>query len=258
MPDRASLRVLLALLLFPGVGLAAELTIYRCTDDSGRLTLRDSPCQKGERQEARTMARPQDPPARPASPTAPAKSTPVPGAGLPSASITRVVVVTPSGPMFECMAQDGTTYLSQTGEGEPRWLSTLSYGHAPSGSHRRPGHGGLPEVARPRTLDGRVASQRKFDSVGRPTTRPTLQRPGAPTQPLDPVFHHGYAYGYDYGTWVRDECHPLPQAEMCARLRDRRFQLDRRYNSALQSERSRITQEQRGIDARLSTDCGFN
>lgn len=236
--------------------MAAELTIYRCTDDTGRLTLRDSPCLKGERQEARTMLRPQDPPARPAAPTPPARSAPAPVAGLPAASITRVIVVTPSGPMYECLAPDGTTYLSQTGEGEPRWLSNVSYGHLPFGSYRRPGHGGLPEVARPRTLDGRVAPQLKFDSIGRPTPRPTIQRPGAPTLPLDPGFPHGRDHGYGYGTWVRDECHQLSPAEVCARLRDRRFELDRRYNSALQSERVRITQEQRGIDARLSSDCG--
>ncbi|MDH1203932.1 DUF4124 domain-containing protein, partial [Stenotrophomonas maltophilia] len=43
--------------------------------------------------------------------------------------------------------------------------------------------------------------------------------------------------------------------EVCARLRDRRWELDRRYNSALQSERTAINNEQRGIDARLSRDC---
>ncbi|HDX0910980.1 TPA: DUF4124 domain-containing protein, partial [Stenotrophomonas maltophilia] len=37
--------------------------------------------------------------------------------------------------------------------------------------------------------------------------------------------------------------------------RDRRWELDRRYNSALQSERTAISNEQRGIDARLSRDC---
>ena len=44
--------------------------------------------------------------------------------------------------------------------------------------------------------------------------------------------------------------------EVCDRLRDRRYELDRRYNSALQGERVQITNEQRGIDARLDNDCG--
>lgn len=58
------------------------------------------------------------------------------------------------------------------------------------------------------------------------------------------------------GAWVRDECHPLPQAEVCARLSDRRYEIIRRYNSAMQSERRELEQEQRGIDARLANDCG--
>jgi hypothetical protein len=48
----------------------------------------------------------------------------------------------------------------------------------------------------------------------------------------------------------------LPPQEVCARLRDQRWELDRRYNSALQGERQAITREQRGIDARLDQDCG--
>ena len=60
---------------------------------------------------------------------------------------------------------------------------------------------------------------------------------------------------YPPGAWVRDPCQPLPAQEVCDRLSDRRYELDRRYNSALQSERAQITSEQRGIDARLASDC---
>ena len=56
--------------------------------------------------------------------------------------------------------------------------------------------------------------------------------------------------------WVRDECHALPQEEICARLSDRRYEIIRRYNSALQSERRQLELEQRGIDARIANDCG--
>ena len=38
-----------------------DVTIYRCTNASGALTLRDSPCLKGEQQDVRTMQRPRDP-----------------------------------------------------------------------------------------------------------------------------------------------------------------------------------------------------
>jgi len=57
-------------------------------------------------------------------------------------------------------------------------------------------------------------------------------------------------------TLIRDTCNVLPPKEVCARLTDRRWELIRRYNSALQSERRALETEQRGIDARLDRDCG--
>ena len=55
---------------------------------------------------------------------------------------------------------------------------------------------------------------------------------------------------------MREEGNPLPQQGVCARRRAGRGAGDRRYNSALQSERTKITEEQRVIDARLNADCG--
>ena len=57
-------------------------------------------------------------------------------------------------------------------------------------------------------------------------------------------------------TWIRDECHELPQPEVCSRLADRRYEIIRRHNSALQSEQRQLELEQRGIDARIANDCG--
>ena len=62
--------------------------------------------------------------------------------------------------------------------------------------------------------------------------------------------------GMGGGTWVRDTCHQLPPQEVCARLSHRRYEIQRRYYSALQSERRELDLEQRGIDARLANDCG--
>ncbi|RBG74854.1 DUF4124 domain-containing protein, partial [Xanthomonas oryzae pv. oryzae] len=78
----------------------------------------------------------------------------------------------------------------------------------------------------------------------------------------------GYQGGYNDGGYggtvivpygnvqIRDECHALPAQEVCARLADRRWELIRRYNSALQSEREDLSREQRGIEARQQRDCG--
>lgn len=215
---------------------ATELVIYRCTDAQGRLTLRDTPCRKGEQQQARTMQRPTDPRPRAASP----KPAPVAAAAAPER--TRVVVVTPPRPLYECVTPDGERYTSETDAGQPRWvpLWTLGYpvGHAAGPYYRRPTSG----------VHGRISG--RFGGDGRYDLRIGDRARHRPHPPV--------AVAYPAGTWVRDACHPLPLQEVCARLRDRRFELDRRYHSALQSERVRITTEQRGIDARLANDCGGN
>ena len=58
------------------------------------------------------------------------------------------------------------------------------------------------------------------------------------------------------GTWIRDACSALPQAEVCARLDDRRDEIRRRFFQAMPSERARLEVERRGIDARMDNDCG--
>lgn len=234
-----------ALLAAMASATAADVTIYRCTDVHGRLALRDTPCRKGERQQTREMRRPSDPAPRPA-----AKPTPT-VAPSTYAAPPRVVVVHPPRPLYECVSDDGDRYTSDTAEGNPRWVPLAVLGY-PMVSHHAmgPRHGDYAEHGyggyagrleyRDDAFRGRVDFGRSVRSPGPPLTYPPL----------------GVGYGYPAGTWVRDVCHALPQQEVCDRLRDRRFELDRRYNSALQSERAQISTEQRGIDARLNNDCG--
>ena len=57
------------------------------------------------------------------------------------------------------------------------------------------------------------------------------------------------------GYWLRDSCAPLPQAQVCALLTERRAEI-RRLNVARQaSERDALDAEAAGIDARLRADC---
>lgn len=239
MPAARARRLVLALLL---CGLApaapaeaAEVIIYRCTDAQGRLSLRDTPCAAGERQQATAMTRPVDPPPRPLPPVMPA-AAPAPAA----AARPRVVVVRTPRPMYECVRPDGERYTSDNGDGNPRLMPIVDVGY------------GLPVYpqTQPRNPLG--------DRVGAPA--PRLGDPAARLPRQRAAY---YPYGYDYGhgvyygsQWVRDECRELPQEEICARLRDRRYQLDRRYHSSLQSEQHRIIEEQRVIDARMNNDCG--
>ena len=230
---RLLLPALMALLALPAP--AAAQGVKRCTDAQGRETLRDTPCLPGERQRARTMLRPQDPAPRPAAPA------PDNRAATPPAPV-RVVVATAPRPLYECTTPDGERYESENAEGNPRWvpLWTLGYPIVTGVPYGRP-YGGP---------SGRV-------DIGGGDVRGTLRigdpRPMHPGRPA----HPGHAVvAMPAGTWVRDACHALPAAEVCDRLRDRRWALNTRYNSAMQGERAQITLEQRGIDARLDSECG--
>ncbi len=207
---------LLLLLAWPAS--AEDVTIYRCIAADGTLTLRDSPCAKGETQQVRSMVRPRDP----VRPVAPAKAAPSPPVA-PRPDV-QIVYRMPARPLYECVTSDGERYTSDNGEGNPRWQPLWTVGYR-GWSHRIDGgaHGGRPPYDRPGS--------------------------GSPALQTGVVLPIG-------GTWVRDECHPLPQQEVCSRLSDRRYEIIRRYNSALQSERRQLEVEQRGIDARIDNDCG--
>ena len=211
---------MLPLLLLPMLAAAQDVTIYRCLGPGGKLTLRDSPCSAGETQQVRSMQRPRDPVPRLAPVAAPA----LPAPAAPTREV-QVIYRTPPRPLYECLASDGQRYTSESDEGNPRWVPAWTLGFP-----YRPAHG---------------------SSGPRPTPMPGQHnRPG-----------HSHAPGVWLpagGTWVRDACHALPQEEVCARLSDQRYALIRRYNSALQGERRQLELEQRGIEARLSNDCGIN
>jgi hypothetical protein len=202
---------------------AAEVTIYRCVDANGRLTLRDTPCAKGERQQTRTMLRPKDAPPRPATP----RPRPVPERGVER---TRVVVAYPPRPLYECSTPDGERYTSDSPEGNPRWvpLWTLGYPVYPVYPREQAG------------VDFRIRNRHVDISGGRHLD----------TGPIHP------AAAYGAGTWIRDTCYALPQAEVCDHLVDRRDEIRRRFFNAMPSERDVLRIEERGINARLDNDCG--
>jgi hypothetical protein len=207
---------------------ADEVTIYRCTDAKGQLSLRDTPCRAGEKQESRSMVRPADPPPR-------AAPAPAPAVVHVREPAPRYVVVTPPQPLYECTAPDGERYTSDTSEGRPRWEPLWAFGHLayPYGSGG--GHSARVTFSRDSGTSSITGSARIGDHNRRPI---------------------GIVPAYPGGQWVFDECRRLPQAEICDRLRDERYELNRRWNIAQPSERTQIDRETRGIDARLANDCG--
>ena len=212
----------LSLVALPARLPAQDVTIYRCVDAKGNLALRDSPCGKGESQEVRSMQRPKDPPAGTAAIARPSPR-PVPAAAPPPV---QVVYRTPPRPLYECVTPDGKRYTSDNGEGNPRSVPLWTLGY-PARSH----HGG--------------GSHIQISGPDHATGGPWPPRPDS----------GGYYGGGAAYTLVRDECHALPQEEVCSRLSDRRYEIMRRYNSAMQSEIRQLELEQRGIDARINNDC---
>nr|WP_298122482.1 DUF4124 domain-containing protein [uncultured Pseudoxanthomonas sp.] len=115
---------------------ADEVTIYRCTDASGALTLQNSPCPKGMKQEARTMQgvntvpmAPAPPATSPASPAqaSPATATPAPVApAVPAtASTTRAL---PPPVLFQCTTHDKDTYVTEDSEPASRCVTLRTVG----------------------------------------------------------------------------------------------------------------------------------
>jgi hypothetical protein len=223
-PAGLPLLALLALSAAP-FAQATDVTIYRCTDASGHLALRDTPCRNGEKQEARSMVRPTDAPPRPA-----ITSTPATAAMREPAP--RYIVVTPPQPLYECITPDGDRYTSDTGEGRARWEPLWTYGYPAYPSRSGGGYSANLGV-RSGNVSGNVHIGERFPQ------HPPVIVPVVPS-----------------GQWVHDECHRLPQGEICDRLRDDRYELNRRWNIAQPSERAQIDRETRGIDARLANDCG--
>jgi hypothetical protein len=215
--------LLLAACALPGAHAADEVTIYRCVDAKGRLALRDTPCAKGEQQQTRTMLRPKDAPPQP---RVAVREAPQPApAAAPS-----VIYATPPRPLYECVTPDGERYASATGEGNPRWvpLWTLGYPVAPVVPRQRAG------------VDFSVRNRHVAVSGGSHVASETLYPIAA----------------YGAGSWIRDTCYALPQAEVCDRVRDRRNEVRRRYFNAQPSERDVLRVEERGLNARLDSDCG--
>ena len=227
-------------LLLPAGGAWAQaksadtVTVYRCTDAAGKQSLRDSPCPKGQKQQAREMRRPQDGPKAAVRAAPAAAPTAAPMAEVP-------VYRAPPLPMYQCTTPDGERYTSDTGDGNPRWVPywTLGYGYP-----RR--HGGN---------DAGRGDFRRAPPLGAGVSIP--RTPPLPT-PAPPVHRHPLPWpvASGGGQWIADACVLLPPSETCAVLRDRRDAIRTRFFNAQEKERDTLRIEERAINARLANDCG--
>ncbi|MEG3791210.1 DUF4124 domain-containing protein [Lysobacter sp. CCNWLW3] len=133
----------LALLALAGAAQAQQVTIYRCTDASGALTVQnDVACPKGSKQEKRVIgsaptvatppafvtpvARPPQP--APASAPAAVPQAPTPAASAQTAPATPVSDRLPPPTLFECRTFDNDRYLSDKGDPPERCAPLATVG----------------------------------------------------------------------------------------------------------------------------------
>lgn len=239
----------IAVVAAPAIAKDEAVTIYRCTAADGSLALRDSPCLSGERQQVLTMERPQDPPAQPEpEPAAELATAPAPAPAPPEV---RVVVVERPPTVYECVTPDGEHYTSNSPAGNPRWAPLWTLGFPTRYVPTYPGYPGPGDQhdTRGNSDNDYLHNDLVFDAIGRPTPEPSSDRPGVPQLPPGGVVR------LPPGTWIRDRCRPLSQAEVCVRLHDRYWQLRDDYFNAMQNERRRIDAEQQALNAHLAAEC---
>ncbi|SFK54335.1 hypothetical protein [Lysobacter sp. cf310] len=141
----------LVLLALAGAAQAQQVTIYRCTDASGALTVQnDVPCPKGSKQDKRvigsapTVSTPPSfvtpvagPPVPPPAPSAAPAATPAPSAAPANAAPKDNVAAgdrLPPPTLFECRTFDNDRYLSDKGDQPERCapLQTVGVNGGPS------------------------------------------------------------------------------------------------------------------------------
>ena len=237
-----------------------DVTIYRCTGADGSVAIGNVPCTRGSQQEVRSMLRPVDGAPPPAAAIAPESGQVAPP------PVVQYVVVEPAQPLYECVRADGSTYVNDTGIGEERWVAAWDgYGPVGFGVGSPAGHGHPGPAPRRPGIGNRGATT----AAGSGLSAPPVSRISIPPDPPRPDPgsasgpRPGPANGHGQGAWAgsaagtreRDPCHALPRAETCARLRDRREALGRRFFNAQQRERDTLRVEERGLNARIDRDC---
>ena len=139
---KAWLRCSLAFLFLAGPGLAATpapkpavkpakpapvstVTVHRCTDAHGQVTLQDDPCPPGSREQTREMTRPKDPP-KSAMPAPAIASTPAPAPLLQDERYAPPELIPPP-PMYRCISYDGIERFSENYDPNPRCEPIVLY-----------------------------------------------------------------------------------------------------------------------------------
>lgn len=123
----------LAIFLF-AVGPAAtqDITVYRCQDAAGRVTLQDEPCATGQSQTKREMTRPRDPAPQPA--PAPGQRPPAVDEPPAEPAAPPSPLPYPPPPLFQCTNYDGDVRYSEDYDPETACVPLAVLGYDMRGS----------------------------------------------------------------------------------------------------------------------------
>lgn len=216
------LPLLAALLVTAAPALAADIVVYHCTDASGAISLRDTPCPASHRQEQRNLPAPASAPARTRSPATTAQPAPI--AQAESAPLQTQPQGNPP-PMFICQRYDGKQYESTDGVPQHHWVPLWALDADPR----------APATALDPATIGRTSPLRR------------TARDGVPSLAVS---------GAGLGTWVTDVCMQLTPAQICARRRDTLSGFGRRIFNAGQSDADQLRAEEQQLRSQIHEECG--
>ena len=104
----------------------SQVTVHRCTDPQGNVTLQDEPCPKGSQDEPRTMVRPKDPPIKTAS-TRVIQAPPALDLFAEQQRQQPQRELVPPPPMYYCTSYDGIERYSESYVPNPRCEPLVLY-----------------------------------------------------------------------------------------------------------------------------------
>ena len=189
-------------------------TAYKCVDARGAISFQDQPCRRGATQ--RAIALPDEPPTAPASAAAP----PADDTALqPPAQPSQPPPIPPPA-FYLCTRQDGSRYISDTGQ---------------HGSTAVPlGVLGVPSRGLADAYGGR-------NGIG--VSAPGLRQ-------IPHVSAASVPFGGTY-TWIDDECHFAAPREACAYLQTQLDDLASKLRRAFSDTEAQLKQEQASVRERM-------
>ena len=202
------------------IGSAAHAaTAYKCVDAKGAISFQDRPCRSGEKQQSIRLPdsapSAEAPPTETPPPTAPPQPQPVPPIPAPAQA-----PQIPPPAFYLCTRADGSTYLSEDGQGSSMAVPL--------------GVMGIPN----RSLADAYSGP---NSIG-------VSAPGMRNIPRVPARSVPFGGGY---TWIYDECHFAEPPEACGYLRAQLNDVGEKLRRALSDTTPQLKQQQAELRERM-------